>query len=270
MTTGDTNRKDGHRRVVRVGMSKELLHDVQAIGWALDKSEEDATTYLLELGRSAFMDRDEGREIFNLSDGRSLVMTRTIRGQEMAWLRRRTKSGWVVSYRLVPKAGRPAVAEVRVFPDEGAPAEEGHGSTWSGDDEMVPEGGLPGRVVRDEVHVVDDLALVATKLGEFRKHFGQFTWDTTIADRLAPAKRGKGRRNDRRIAEVAAIYGKALDRQSKSPAKDAAKELGLAAERVHEIMFKARDRGIWKGGRPGRAGGGLTQVGRALLEGRED
>jgi len=249
---------------------REPLGDY-AVGHGMTEGE--ALVKLLDSGLAAFQERTRLGEVFNFAGGATLVVTAAVGGREAAWLHRRTDSGWVIAYRLFAQAGRPVVGELRVFPDDATVDAGGDGWTWSGEADHVPAGGLRGRLVRAEVRVGDDLAMIGNKLRWFRERFGAVTdalGGSDLAVALAPAvPSGGGRRDNRGLARVAAAYAAALDRGSRRPNVDAAAELGIEVERVREKMFTARERTIFSGGSEGKAGGQLTPFGQSLLDEQE-
>src|SRR5438132_11581725 len=62
------------------------------------------------------------------------------------WVEEPVEGGWIAAYRLMVKAGRPVVAEVRLHPDH-PPGLSGSGR-WSEDPSAVPSDGVPGRALR--------------------------------------------------------------------------------------------------------------------------
>lgn len=177
---------------------------------------------------------------------------------------------WVAAYRIVPDEDRrPAVAELRVFPNEPGRRNPGR---WSaerlGDQAPVPGHGLTARLLR-QVKVAEHVDGKMTEILEAQR--GRLPAGR-VAERLAehgladapPRFRGRGR-EDTYLASLASQYVQLLDQGSRTPVQALASQLGQDPAEVRDLIHEARSRGLLTAAPKGRAGGQLTERALALL-----
>jgi hypothetical protein len=177
---------------------------------------------------------------------------------------------WRVAYRVRPWRDRVVVVEVRVFPHLGSPGKPP--GEWNGETGVVPEGGMPARLIRDRLvlgtHIHD---LLPAFLNRTRKSLPAFAFrDLDKLGYPAQVRKGPGvgagkgpmGRTDRELTEIAAVY---VTKRGKSPVKATAEELGFSVAVVRDAIHKARRKGLLTRTQQGRAGGKLTSRAEVLL-----
>jgi hypothetical protein len=85
-------------------------------------------------------------------------------------------------------------------------------------------------------------------------------------ERQEPGATGRSRLRLRRLAATAALYVQALQAGDRAPVATVATNLGLPQSKVRDRLHAARFEGLLAETGRGRAGGGLTPEGLALLE----
>ena len=178
---------------------------------------------------------------------------------------------WMAAYRLLPKAGGPVIAEVRVFPAE--PGERDAGR-WSGDAGRVPEGGLPLTTLR-QLRFTEVRAVFSDAIRSFEKEHGRSAVTRVLKRHGLEPKRMTKTRPGRRghdpafYAEMAASYVKALRSGSRTPVRDLARELKYSEPQMRDLIHAARTHGMLTSAPPGRPGGELTPTAIELLGGHK-
>lgn len=187
------------------------------------------------------------------------------------------EEAWIAAYRLVPREGRPVVAEVRVFP-----AEKGRrkGGCWSvedlGHEAPVPPGGVPSALLRD-VKIDQHLKEYWPKIiRQIRRQYGDDAvfgsggmasrhGFTQVAEEV---RRRTGRRghDDLFYARFASGYIDQLARRSSTPTRDLAESLHYSQSYVRDVISRARKRGLLTQSPRGRPGGQLTEKALQVLE----
>lgn len=192
------------------------------------------------------------------------------------WWRQRVDQNWLAYYRLIPQAGGPVVAEVRLFPYE-AGALGGEWSGSRGQDPVVPPGGLPARVLRAVNAGTPVSALTRRQRADLLRAEppGTLTFGLwgrlgfTKEDLLQERPRGRAPIPDAFLVRFAAVYAEIVaaggDRAHK-PVVYAAADLGYSAVYVRDLVRLARKRGLLTPTPKGRAGGTLTPYAIRLLE----
>lgn len=184
--------------------------------------------------------------------------------ETFAWVER-PMGEWIAAFRLVPKDGRPVVAEVRVFPNEDRKRALGE---WSHDEENVPLGGLTTTALRG-VHVQPGLEAFPDVMHSWQRDHGLGTVNALLRERgyVAPKPKHPGRkgRTDTYYAEWARRYVRECAR-SRTPIKNLAVRHHLAPQSVTDLISEARRRVLLTAAPPGRAGGTLTEKAQELLK----
>jgi hypothetical protein len=199
-----------------------------------------------------------------------------------AWIEVSASEGWLVTYRIVPSLKGPVVAEVRVFPDPRSdyPTD----GRWSGKAAVVPEGGVPARVLR-ALRVTDPIALFDEVLErwlveygeeETQRVFGRFGLEPL--PETVPHRPGRSGRSDTYYVRWAAAYVDRIRSGSRHPVKDIAEtppvwmgdfEQWSRAKReaaVRMILYEARRRGLLSSAPVGKSGGELSRKALRLLK----
>ena len=254
---------------------------------------------LVEQGASVLVDLGDARQsglheedLAPVPRGRATRQTTVYN----VWLEMPLDEHWMVAHRLVPQAGQPVVAEVRVFPREASRSKRGE---WSarllGVRALVPAGGLTARLhrrVKLGAHLVEGVKVMAWVAEEAdrrrqaahgtRRRVGPAPFDADgWLGRLgfaAPPERRPIRRSGKSpgrpgrppaaVARVARDYADAVNRKSRRPVADVAARRQLKSHTVRDMVRRARVLGLLSPAVPGRAGGQLTPRGRALLKKR--
>lgn len=175
-----------------------------------------------------------------------------------------TRGPWVIAYRLLPREGQVAVAEVRVFPHE----PRHRAGRWSDDPDSVPAEGLM-KVIRS-VKLQEALEAHPEILASLERQHGQDIvmssfierFDFTEAARDEPPNPGRRGRSDLHYARLAAEYVALVRKNDQAPIKTLSERNGRDMTwAIHE----ARSRELLTRPPPGRAGGELTEYAKKLL-----
>jgi hypothetical protein len=198
-----------------------------------------------------------------------------------AWLEVELGDGWRAAYRLVPYAGQPVVAEVRIFPADTWPGQTP--GAWRADLLGVGAGGaapligpaVDGPAVR---HGITARVLRRVRLGEHRRYAStmmsrlrrrqgrdRLTAWGFAGPRTRPVAGEPRGRPDRVYAEIAGAYVARLAAGSRRPVADLARRRKLAESVVRDMIHEARARGMLTAGRQGVPGGQLTAHAEQLL-----
>ncbi len=192
-----------------------------------------------------------------------------IRDRNEAWFYVELRGGWTAVYRLIPRDGRPIVAELRVLPNEVHTT--ANGEPFGGHE--IPGDGLTAAVLKDEVvmgrHIYELLPAWLRK----NRHSHFFTRFHALLASLGfdfEKKPRRGRRGpkgwpDEDYAQLADDYVRACKSGSRSPVADMAKARGMKDTALRAAVSRARKRGLLTRQTGGRAGGQLTQRAKALL-----
>ena len=166
--------------------------------------------------------------------------------------------GWVAYYKVIPQAGRPVIAEVRV-------------SRWG--NSTIPKGGLPGRLLqlrtREVLRVAGEVLFEDDYIAEIAASVG---FSRAFLDE--PKRPGRGGRPDWYYAEIAQMYADLLNpkfgKPDRTPVETIAGKLRRSNASVRELVYVARSRGLLSPLEPhtGKAGGQLTAKGRRALRQR--
>jgi hypothetical protein len=132
----------------------------------------------------------------------------------------------------------------------------------------VPAGGLTARQLRRAT--LGDLTR-RVSMGLMGNLLAAMAPDTTLPadDDQAHPRPGRAGRDDHFYAVWAARYAERAA-YTPRPVADLAEQHDRPAARVREYIAEARRRGLLTGTTPGRSGGQLTDIGRALLAESED
>ena len=175
---------------------------------------------------------------------------------------------WFAVLTLRAQEGVPVIesVEVRVRPVEFSRDLDPETNKLPGEIPL-PKGGLPLRVVRNQLAFKDALAFARKYLHEFEdESLSAHGFSREVLD--APRQPGKRGRSDRYYAEICVRYLQAVRRGSNQPNVDVARELGPAytADYISgAIQAARRDRDLLTKPRPGTAGGELTPKARRVL-----
>lgn len=196
------------------------------------------------------------------------------------WVEEQLEGGWIAAYRLMVKAGRPLVAEVRLFPDD-PPESRGPGG-WSEEASAVPSEGLPGRALR--------ALRLKVPLERFPRFLRSIERDPTFARQLLGGhgiklgsevvrrRPGRAGRTDSFYLVWAVAYVERLAAGSRRPVKDLTKHppkviKGYVSDgnvtsgaTVRDLIHQARVRGLLTGSPAGRPGGELTPKAKQMLK----
>ena len=189
---------------------------------------------------------------------------------EKAWLVRELNGSWVVAMRLVKQRGRPAVADLRIYPKMGFKKSEP--DVWQDRDAEIPRcppGGITSRLLR-QVRVGSIGPVVDKQLQDFAIFFGDAPdiGRTEKASSTKKAKSPRGRRplHDAEVLPFAVEYDKAIRRGSRKPLVDVASTLDTTTSRARDRVHQARKQGLLTPTRDsGVTGGTLTEKARRLL-----
>jgi hypothetical protein len=189
---------------------------------------------------------------------------------------------WIAAYRLMRTSdGSPAIAEVRVFPNEVGRQKAGEWSAVSlGSDAKIPAGGLPSQIVHSLTPARDLRQHWPSIAGEWEQHGGQagdFTRQGFSAPLNQPPKRRPGRAGLGKLhhAKWAARYAATAER-SRRPILDMWEEeqkmghVWHSQEWIRDTVAEARRRKLLTRTPKGRAGGTLTAKAKRLLREVDD
>lgn len=194
------------------------------------------------------------------------------------WLIVRVRDEWRIAYRLVPRDGRPLVAEVRVYPLQGDLPDLKPGQ-WAvellGHEAEIPGNGITAGLLKDELipgkHIYELLPrLLQRKPRDNQVRQMLHCWLTELGYNLnarphAPRRGPKGW-SDEEYAELAAAYVERCQADTRSPVLDVAEEFGMTPNAFRAALWRARKRGLLTRTTAGRAGGELTPRAKPLLE----
>jgi hypothetical protein len=192
-------------------------------------------------------------------------ITRVNGGKEALhrWIEADLEQGWTVAARMITQKGRPAIAELRLFPTptaaSGTPRDLG---TWNQDDATVPPRGLLHNILR-----AAPLGLMKEREHQIARQLGLI--ETVIDEPLPPIPVRPGRKGNpiEFDAYVAAIYVDELQRGSKGVHARTAARLGptYKSTYVRKRISRCRERGLLTPTTTGKAGGELTGLAKAAL-----
>ena len=187
-------------------------------------------------------------------------------GRQVVVLSVALDDAWEVEYTLVGQPRGLALLELRVLPRPGVP---------------LPVGGLSAQVLR-AVRVsapIDSVEQILRLLRGPETRIGRelqgFLGPLLEPPAPRPAAKGEpGPGPGRRplaaalLLRVAQAYVGAVKRKSSRAVIETAEELGETADRVRDLLNRARKRGLLTGATSGRAGGALSPKALALLKAR--
>ncbi len=195
------------------------------------------------------------------------------------WFEQAMPGGWVAASRLVPRDGRPIVAELRVFPrQESSTCQPGEWAAESqGFTAPVPTGGLTARMlktIRLGTYLDDATRIIRgmeRKWGRKAVH-GDMRLLTRHgfipASRQATSRSGRPPSHDDVFyAKLAQDYVRIIDQgNARSPVKQLARKRSFSPEHTSQLLHRARERGMLSAiPNVGVAGGRLTALARSLL-----
>lgn len=213
------------------------------------------------------------------------------RGWEVrdAWIEDEIGDGWMVAFRVFEKNGELVVGEIRVFPEE---PDEGNADSlayyitgqrqpgsWSAENlgdratPQIPGRGLTIRKLKD-VHIEPVLRAARELIAKIRADEGRVDEALEIAlserrwtEEGFRSRRGPQANDDPFLAFVASIYVGAC-RDSRTPLVTAAAHprIDYSLRHTKRLLKEARGRKLLTETEPRKAGGVLTEKGRAALE----
>ena len=194
------------------------------------------------------------------------------------WVEQSIEPGWVGAYRLMVKAGRLIVAEVRLLPDTGQGA-----GRWSEDAPDVPPEGVPSRALRALSPSVpkDRFPRFLLEIGKkypaiAKQLLGRH--GVTLGTEMASRRPGRTGRPDSYYLAWAEAYVERLAAGSRRPIKDLAERppraiKGYVSDGAHvseatvrDLIHQARARDLLTPSPIGRAGGELTPKAIRMLD----
>lgn len=194
------------------------------------------------------------------------------------WVEQPVKPGWIGTYRLMVKAGRLTVAEVRLIPD----TRQGSGR-WSEEAPDVPPEGVPSRALRALSPTVP-LERFPRFLRDIEKNHPHIAKQLLgghgirLGAEMARRHPGRAGRPDSFYLAWAQAYFERLAAGSRRPIKDLAQRpprtiKGYVSDgdrvseaTVRDIIHEARERGLLTRSPKGRAGGELTPKAIRMLK----
>ena len=183
------------------------------------------------------------------------------------WFEEPLEGGWRVGYRLVRQGTRIVVGEVRVFPDE----EETflRPGRWSGEIDgvtaTVPDGGITGRLLR-KLKGTGHLKFAQKQADAIRAWFPEFFETEQKVNDAEKRRGGRPALDDLHYVRLAQDYINAIDKGSRTPIADVAREHGLPESTMRDRIHIARHkRKLFTAVGWGRPGGALTPKGKAIL-----
>jgi hypothetical protein len=159
-------------------------------------------------------------------------------------------SGFVASYLPAQRPGeQPDVSAYSLAPEDSKPRH------------------LPIEVMREAARKGPALEAFAELIGNVHASGGHQAIERhgVASEWRSSIKQPRRRRDDRRLARVAAVYVKHHERGSTSPTADTAQELGCPRPYAAKMIGLARERGILTGTSQGKSGGRLADYGQRLL-----
>jgi hypothetical protein len=194
------------------------------------------------------------------------------------WVEQPVERGWIGAYRLIAKAGRLVVAEVRLLPDTG----EGSGR-WSEEASDVVSEGVPARALRALSPTIPQKRF-ARFLRQIEKDYPRIAKQLLgghgihLRSQIARRRPGRGGRPDSYYLIWAQAYVERLAAGSRRPIKDLAERPPRAIKgyvstgdrvseaTVRDIIHECRERGLLTPAPKGRPGGELTAKAMRMLE----
>ena len=169
---------------------------------------------------------------------------------------------WTAAFRFLEVDGQLQVSEVRVFPKEPYTTKEGEGRSlgeWSINPQSVPEGGLPSELMK----LIPFRA--AKEQAQYKAREAQAIFSIPgLAVAETPHRSGrKGKPNI--DAQVAAAYAAEFASGNTRPHAALAEQLDMPLTEVKRRIKQAREKGFLTSPGQGRAGGELTEAGKATL-----
>jgi hypothetical protein len=196
------------------------------------------------------------------------------------WVEQTLEGGWMAAYRLMVRAGRLLVAEVRLVPDH--PPGSSRSGRWSEDPSAVPPEGVPGRALR--------ALRLKVPLERFPRFLRNLERDPKFAKQLlgghgirlgskmARRRPGRAGRSDSFYLAWAVAYVDRLAAGSRRPVKDLAEHPPVVIRgyrsddhftsqaTVRDIIHQARKRGLLTTSPSGRPGGELTAKAERMMK----
>ena len=204
------------------------------------------------------------------------------------WAELSLDGGWTVAYRVaLDRYNYPVIGEIRLFPSESWRPNNYEGR-WSaevlGSRARAPRGGIKQKLLRSipTRHHARVLSRAMTYYQEQHQSLrGRFSLGRNPNPYRSDAgpktrhpgalpktsSRGRPALPEIAYARVARAYVDAIERRSRSPAKDVARMLRTNERRIRGMIARARTRGLLtRAPSPGGYGGSLTEHARALLK----
>ena len=184
---------------------------------------------------------------------------------------------WTAAYAFVSRGEDLTLCEVRLFPTRDTPADRSPNvrkrrrglGEWSGDLELVPESGMPARVLR-LLKPGEALNVALASVLQSDTPAGNAGAFSVRADRAA-RKPSKPRRDPRLLARVAVLYDQAMRSGSACTAPNRyvyerlqGTEHQLARRSIEAIVTEARQVGYLTPATKGRPSGRATAAAHAL------
>jgi hypothetical protein len=200
-----------------------------------------------------------------LTDAEFARLARQMPDGEEVWLEWEVGS-WVVAGRVLGQGGRPAIAEVRLFPNEPLRLWPGR---WSERPEDVPAGGITTETwrfvqigaLRAGIQATPSDA--AATAGVDEKLINELK--TELAEH--PGVTG---RPDAFYAKLASAYVSELEAGNPQPVSVLAPRLGKSPAVLRNMLRDARQRSLLTAAKGRKAGGRLTAKAQRLLNREED
>ena len=220
-----------------------------------------------------------------------------------AWLEVEIDEDWCAAFRLVPYAGQPVVAEVRIFPADHWPGRKpgrwrahvlgvlsrGLDRLWRREDREASEDtrfpsigqgvsaqllrAVPFRVVQQYARDFDKFAVGHVDEDGMTRLVSGGGLELAAAGfsprhAVSPSRGASGGWPDRRYAEIAQAYVQRVKGGSRSPNADVGELFGLSVSQVSDALHRCRYKfGILtKPVKRGKPGGLLTPYGKQLLQ----
>jgi hypothetical protein len=189
---------------------------------------------------------------------------------------------WTAAFRLAVQNGQVVVAELRLFPFEGAKTDldlqQGAAGTWSGEilgmKAHVPRGGITARLLRripfNRIReVVERCVKFAVK--EYGSAIVGLPFSDWKGKTIPEETRRRGRPGwpDHFYARLARRYATLVRKGRANPVAELSKALHIPHPQIRDAIKRAREKGFLTEGLPGRAGGELTPKASELLDARK-
>jgi hypothetical protein len=178
---------------------------------------------------------------------------------------------WTIAYGFMGKGGDLVLAEIRIFPTRPADRRNRRRTLgdWSRDPKLVPDPGLPARVLR-QIKLREALGVALGSVLPSDMPAGNAGHFAVRADRAAP-KPSKPRRDPRLLAKVATLYDEGMRQHSTAPAPSKyvwehlkGTEHQFDKRSIEGLVREARQAGYLTPATKGRAGGRATRAAREL------